>query len=354
MKSNSKYFKKLKFIPIDDFFEDVLYNKKYGYYIKNNPFEKSGDFITSPSISVLFSEIIAIWIILLWNNLNKPKKINIVELGPGNGKLSKVLIDTFEKFPEFYKTLSLFLYEKSKTLKKNQKKLINEKKVKWISDFKKIKNGPVIFFGNEFFDSIPIKQFKSKKNNLYEKFVFLDSKFNIKEVFKTADKNDKKILKKFKFFKNKKFIEFPKKGLFLLDKIIKKINLLNGGLLLIDYGFLKQSNTDTIQSLKNHRKNNIFKNLGKSDVTSLVNFKLLENYFKKNKLNVENIVSQGFFLKRMGILERAEILSKRMSFKEKSDIYFRIKRLVDPKFMGELFKVIFAHKIKKKKITGFF
>ena len=91
MKSNSKYFKKLKFIPIDDFFEDVLYNKKYGYYIKNNPFEKSGDFITSPSISVLFSEIIAIWIILLWNNLNKPKKINIVELGPGNGKLSKVL-----------------------------------------------------------------------------------------------------------------------------------------------------------------------------------------------------------------------------------------------------------------------
>ena len=117
---------------------------------------------------------------------------------------------------------------------------------------------------------------------------------------------------------------------------------------------MKQSNTDTIQSLKNHRKNNIFKNLGKSDVTSLVNFKLLENYFKKNKLNVENIVSQGFFLKRMGILERAEILSKRMSFKEKSDIYFRIKRLVDPKFMGELFKVIFAHKIKKKKITGFF
>ena len=341
-------------LPLDKFIEFALYDKDSGYYMKKSPFGKDGDFITSPSISPLFSEMIGIWIINFWESLNKPTNFNFVELGPGNGQMCRVINDLFQKFPEFYKSINIFLYEKSTTLKKIQKRKINSSKIKWISNFNNLKKGPVIFFGNEFFDSIPIKQFKSKKNNLYEKFVFLDSKFNIKEVFKTADKNDKKILKKFKFFKNKKFIEFPKKGLFLLDKIIKKINLLNGGLLLIDYGFLKQSNTDTIQSLKNHRKNNIFKNLGKSDVTSLVNFKLLENYFKKNKLNVENIVSQGFFLKRMGILERAEILSKRMSFKEKSDIYFRIKRLVDPKFMGELFKVIFAHKIKKKKITGFF
>ena len=27
-------------------------------------------------------------------------------------------------------------------------------------NFKKYKKGPVIFFGNEFFDAIPIKQFK--------------------------------------------------------------------------------------------------------------------------------------------------------------------------------------------------
>ena len=71
-----------KKIPIDKFFDDVLYNKNYGYYTNNYPFEKNGDFITAPSISSLFGEMIAIWIISYWMYLGKPKKFNIVELRP--------------------------------------------------------------------------------------------------------------------------------------------------------------------------------------------------------------------------------------------------------------------------------
>ena len=88
----NKYFKKSKAIPIDKFVENVLYNKKYGYYAKKNPFGKNGDFITSPDITFLFSEMIAIWIIYFWEKLDKPKKFNIVELGPGTGKLSKIFL----------------------------------------------------------------------------------------------------------------------------------------------------------------------------------------------------------------------------------------------------------------------
>ena len=54
---------------------------------------------------------------------------------------------------------------------------------------------------------------------------------------------------------------------------------------------------------------------------------------KRNNLNVQKITTQNEFLKKMGILERAEILSKRMSFKEKSDLYFRLKRLLNPDYM---------------------
>ena len=46
----------------------------------------------------------------------------------------------------------------------------------------------------------------------------------------------------------------------------------------------------------------------------------------------------------MGILERAEIISKNLSFSKKADIYFRLKRLIDDKQMGDLFKVFFATK----------
>ena len=48
MKINNKLF------TLDKFIEDSLYNKKYGYYMKKNPFGKKGDFITSPDISILF------------------------------------------------------------------------------------------------------------------------------------------------------------------------------------------------------------------------------------------------------------------------------------------------------------
>ena len=101
MKSNLKFFKKSKKLPIDKFFMNVLYDNKFGYYASKQPFGLTGDFTTAPKISIVFSEIIAIWIISVWEKLDKPEKFNIIELGPGDGSLTKVLLRTFKKFPEF-------------------------------------------------------------------------------------------------------------------------------------------------------------------------------------------------------------------------------------------------------------
>ena len=97
----------------------------------------------------------------------------------------------------------------------------------------------------------------------------------------------------------------------------------------------------------------IFDNIGNADITSLVNFNLIKNYLKKKKLKVNNIVSQKFFLERMGIMNRAERISKKMNFKNKSDLYFRVQRLINPKQMGKLFKTLSAFKLKKKFSLGF-
>ena len=108
-----------------------------------------------------------------------------------------------------------------------------------------------------------------------------------------------------------------------------------------------------MQSLIKHKRNNLLNNLGKADITSLVNFKLLNEYFIKNNLKVKKVVTQKFFLEKMGIIERANILSKKMSFKEQSNLYLRLKRLLDTKLMGNLFKVIFAYKSNKDNFLGF-
>jgi len=92
----------------------------------------------------------------------------------------------------------------------------------------------------------------------------------------------------------------------------------------------------------NHEFNNIFKNIGNADITSLVNFSLYKDYFNSNNLSVENIISQSEFLQKMGIVERVKIASKKMNCENKSNLYLRLKRLIDPDMMGRNFKVIFA------------
>ena len=353
MISNSKFFKKSKILPVDIFFQNVLYDKKIGYYNTKQPFGEKGDFITSPKISKLFSEIIGIWIISTWQIFGKPKNFNIVELGPGDGSLTKVLLDVIEKFPKFKSSSNIYLYETSNYLKNLQKKNIQSKKVKWINNFNIIKKGPIVFFGNEFFDAIPIKQFKRKNNSLYEKYYFLDEKNKIRDTYKTATKKNKNLIKSFKILNDLEFIEFPLLGFQELNKIIKKISSRDGCLLLIDYGHLNPNNQNTLQSVMSHQKNNLLNNLGKADITSHVNFKLLNEFFLKKNLKVKEVVTQKFFLESMGILERANILGKKMKFSDQSNLYLRLKRLLNPKLMGNLFKVILSYQFKSNKFLGF-
>ena len=353
MKSNIKFFKKSKILPVDEFFKNVLYDNNLGYYTSRLPFGEKGDFITSPKISSLFSEIIAIWIISTWELFGKPKNFNIIELGPGDGSLTNVLLRSFKKFPEFNSTKKIFLYEESNYLKKIQKRNILDKNINWINDFNSIKKGPVIFFGNEFFDALPIKQFKRVRNSIMEKNYSFDKNFKIIEVFNKASKTDVKIIKTYKTLKKLDFIELPKFGFQELKKIIKKISELKGCILMIDYGYLKSNNQNTLQSVLRHKRNSLFDNLGKADITSHVNFNLLSEFFLKNSLKVNNVITQKEFLENMGIIERAKIIAKKMKFSEQSDLYLRIKRLLGPRSMGNLFKVILAYKFNKNNFAGF-
>ena len=353
MKSNKIFFKGSKTISVDKFFQNVLYDKKVGYYHSQNPFGKKGDFTTSPIVSDLFSEIIAIWIITCWETFGKPKNFSIVELGPGDGSLTKILLRSFKKFPKFNLIKKIFLLEKSNFLKKIQKKRINDKDVKWINSLNEIKKGPIIFFGNEFLDALPIKQFKKINNSLFEKNFILKENYKIKEIFKKTSAFDEKTINSYKTLRKLNFVEFPKLGFQILKKIISKIDKFKGCILMIDYGYLKPNNQDTLQSVIKHKKNHVLSNLGKADITAHVNFALLNEFYSKNGLKVKKVISQKQFLENMGIIDRAKIVAKKMKFTSQTDLYLRLQRLLSPKYMGNLFKVILAYKSNSNNFEGF-
>ena len=65
------------------------------------------------------------------------------------------------------------------------------------------------------------------------------------------------------------------------------------------------------------------------------------------------MTSQREFLLKMGIANRAEIISKNLNFSEKANIYYRLKRLIDEKHMGNLFKVMLIKNKKNRFKLGF-
>ena len=328
-------------ITLDKFIEKALYDKSKGYYTNKNPIGHKGDFVTSPSISVMFSEMIAIWLISFWKNLGCPKKINIVELGAGNGEMINQIIKTANSFDKFRKSTKFYIHEKSVKLKKIQKNKNNNHNIEWINNLSKISKYPTIFIANEFFDSLPIKQFIKKKNEWFEKYICLKNN-KLRFINIKIDKSKIEKIINQKLIKTENFIEYSPlafEKLKIISKIIKKQN---GGILIIDYGYDRIKMYDTLQSVKNHKKNNVFENVYNSDITHMINFYFYKKKIKKMKLDIINVTSQREFLIKMGILQRAEMLSKNLPFTKKSNIYFRLRRLIDKQQMGTLFKVLFA------------
>jgi len=253
---------------------------------------------------------------------------------------------SLENFPAILKNFKFYIYENSKLLKKIQKKKLNKLKIKWIDNFNNIIGKNNLFIANEFFDCLPIKQFKRKKNTWFERKIKVKKKknFRIIEVQSNISNLNKKL--GFNFSSNQNFIEYSPLEVNILQNITKKINNKKGGLLIIDYGFFEDNMKNTLQSLYKHKSNNFLMNIGEADITHHVNFNLIEKLAKKNKLQVSLKTNQKKFLVSLWIKYRAEQIAKNLPFSKKADIFYRLDRLINENKMGNLFKVIFLTKIK--------
>ena len=334
--------KKKKILPLDQYIDFCLYKFKQSYYQKKNKFGHGGDFVTSPHVSSIFSEMIAIWIVLFWNKIKKPKTLNILELGPGDGTMGKDIISSLGKINFFKSNVNYYFLEKSKSLKKIQKKnLKNEKNIYWIDNLKEFeKKDNLIILGNEFFNALPVKQFGKRGDSWFEKYVFFNKKKQLSFIFKKAKLESIKKIEKIYNLKINKFIEYP----LILEKLIKNISDLlknkNSIFLTIDYGEESRICNDTVQAIYKNKKSNILQNVGESDITYQVNFFHLIKLFKKNKLHLVEFTTQSNFLQKLGIKERAANAKKNQKKNQQLLLDSALKRLLHPLEMGSLFKVL--------------
>ena len=339
-------------ILFSEFMNLSLYHPDYGYYTnKSNIFGDQGDFITSPITSSMFGECISNEFINIIRSLKKP---SILELGGGDGSLAISMCKHLKKnksLPDKYIILeiseNLINYQKERV----KKEFPNDYNIfKWITNLEDIKiNGLVI--ANEFFDALPTERFRINNSKL--ETLYIES--NNQSFNYIWDESSNDFSNELSRAKNNHNINFS-------DGYISELNLNNskwikaidkcidvGVLLVIDYGyasqeyFLHDRSDGTLVCIHKHKSNfDPLSNIGNQDISSFVNFSHLKNLSLDTNLTVSGFLSQSSFLINLNILDIHQ--SKNYSDDEGQIESNKLKNILLPNTMGELFKVLVMQK----------
>lgn len=354
MSINSKirsHIKRHHYIKIDDMMKEALFKNNTSYYQSIKNLGREGDFLTSPEISQLFGEMVALWAIQKWKDMGSPKKFALIELGPGLGTLMKDTLRVSRLVNNFYMASNIFLYEINPFFIHLQKSQLNLKnnKIYWINNIEDIPPIPAIWIANEFFDALPIKQYLKLYNQWFEKTIIIDPvdkkmKFNQIEIDNILQS---RLLSEHTHAENGATVEESNESLHLIHKISIHVKKYKGAALIVDYGYnianhQRKSNqyNSTLQGIKNHQYSSIMSNFGKVDLTAHVDFYALSEVVKKQ--NIQSIVfcSQREFLIKYGIELRLMSLQHNLSKEDFAILEKQFLRLTASHQMGELFKVL--------------
>lgn len=341
-------------IPLADYMEMVLSHPEYGYYQTRQPFGATGDFITAPEISQMFGELIGLWCVDYWIKLGSPQNFNLVELGPGSGRLMQDALRATRSLPEFLSSANICLVENSLNLRKTQRDNLGAHNITWHENIEDVPGGPMILIANEFFDALPVQQFIKGENGWLKRHVGLDGHNNLEFVDLDCSTN---MLPDFCGAHDKadigEIVEINQTSEHIVDGISNRIMTDGGAALIIDYGPATSAIGDSLQAVRDQKYSDPLDIPGAADITAHVDFEQLSKAASDCGCRVQGPTSQGRFLERLGIEPRAAILQSKASDDQKREIAGAFKRLVSSEEMGTLFKAIALTKKSSPLTEGF-
>ena len=144
-------------LTLADYMGECLLHPKHGYYTQQEAFGRSGDFITAPEISQMFGEMIGLCLGATWQAQGAPRDAIVVELGPGRGTLMQDLRRIAPAVPGF-DSLPIHMIEASPRLRRLQSDALPG--VIHHAEASGLPQAPLFLIANEFFDALPIRQFR--------------------------------------------------------------------------------------------------------------------------------------------------------------------------------------------------
>jgi NADH dehydrogenase [ubiquinone] 1 alpha subcomplex assembly factor 7 len=332
-------------LPVSRYMSLCLGHPLHGYYMTRDPFGTAGDFVTAPEVSQMFGELLGIWCAEVWRIIGEPRPARLVELGPGRGTLLADLLRAAKVVPEFRAALELHLVEISPALAEQQRNTLGSAggAAQWHRSVDTLPEGPLIAIANEFVDALPIDQFARTDDGWHERKIGVrDDRLVFALDAVPARIADGPLPAD---VPAKPGAVLERRDLTPIRELARRLAANGGAALVIDYGHLRSAFGDTLQAVRAHRVADVLENPGETDLTAHVDFEQLGATAMQAGLRTFGPVSQGDFLRTLGIRLRADNLKRGTDAKTARLIDDAVARLTDPSpGMGELFKVLaFAH-----------
>jgi NADH dehydrogenase [ubiquinone] 1 alpha subcomplex assembly factor 7 len=331
-------------IGVDRYMSLCLGHTRHGYYMRQDPFGRAGDFITAPEISQMFGELIGVWCAAAWQAMGAPAPLRLIELGPGRGTLMADLLRSASVVPGFVNAARVALVETSPVLRQSQKAALSSAGVpiQWHDGLDDVGPGPTLLVANEFFDALGVRQFVRTDSGWHERLVGLDASGRL--AFGLApDGVPAGLLPRWALDAAPgELVEVSPARHAVAQAVGARLAMMGGTALIIDYGHVRSAPGDTLQAVRAHGFRDVLESPGDSDLTSHVDFEALGAALQEGGAVVHGPLTQGAFLSAMGLAERAEVLERRADPTARADIGAAAIRLAANSQMGQLFKVIAA------------
>jgi len=323
-------------LSVAQYMTACLYDPQGGYYATRPALGAHGDFITAPLVSQMFGELIGVWAVAAWEQMGRPARLRLVEMGPGDGTLMSDLLRAVRRAPEFLKAADIWLVEVSEPLKARQAEQLGAG-VRWAGALHEVPDGaPLLLIANELLDCLPARQFVRTATGWAEQVIGLDAEGEL--AFGLTATPAASLLP-----------DAPPGAVFeqsaaqaaLGAELGRRVVADGGAALLIDYGRAEPGFGDTLQALYRHEKVDPLETPGEADLTVHADFPAVLEAARRQGAQTA-ILTQASFLAAMGIGARAEALL-RASPGRSGSLGRQLHRLVGAEEMGELFKAACIH-----------
>ena len=343
-----------------------LYHPEYGYYSSGQDRSGvAGDYFTSPDLHPIFARLLARQAAEMWDRLGRPSRFSWVEMGAGRGLFAGDFLSWVKSaLPDFAGALEYLVIEPGPRQRARLRERLVEKglegAVRLLENLEHLQPVTGCFFSNELVDAFPAA-------------VVTRSGGHLREVYVTAQGDG--LCEKLGPISNPAIAAAVARYVNRLQEGCRaEVNLtaiqwmravaerlIRGFVITVDYGdlakylYIEDRPQGTLLSYCRHwPSDDVFTAPGQADLTTHVNFSALIDAGKEAGLEFTGFTSQQKFLLALGEANHfADLYEPGASEIENLKARLKLKRLIHPEGMGNIFKVLLQHRgIDSPRLTG--